>query len=284
MFNEAKYKIVFCMAVTLAALLPFQNCSRNQSSTSVEKSLSSFDFQATSGGNGEYYGGKLSAGVYSRPIPNLKCGLENSLGVIEVSRAGDISGTFVDPVSCSATKLSLAASDVEQAEYDPTRLGLGEGIYIKKSKLIDEAWCRTAGSSSTTGYDIVVNADYSKQIFRSSVVAGRMVNGKLEKYVYASPDLRRDVDLDNRIRYRSGESNESFRLDIDTRTFDRTSGKMLAIFKFDSGPFDSEVNLECRVGGELDIHFSSKPYNLADVMPWKVFGQLASLIFDQFSI
>ncbi len=290
-----KFKIFISCTLALLCFIPYQNCSSPEPIDAAALASSSQKFENNSGGNGEYYGGKLTAGFYVRPLPDLKCGASKNLGEITVSEQGDVNGKFTHPSTCLITNLELSASNLEQAAYEPGRVGFVEGIYSKKElaasapvekSLVDEAWCRTTDSTASTGFDIIVRADYGKREFRSTVVAGRLVDGRVERYDYASPNLDRDVDIEDRIRYRSGEaggSEEAFRLDIDTKTFDRSTGKMRALFRFETGPYDTDVNVDCRVGGNLDIYFSGKPYNLTSFMlaPAQVAMQVASLIYEK---
>lgn len=272
-------------------MLPFQNCTPSlvdgQSTEGPTNSAPRFD--NTSGGNGEPYGGKLTPGNYVRALIDFKCGPRKNLGEINVSAQGTITGSFTDPTSCVSIPLDqLTSADLEHALYEPNRVGLDEGIYTKVSNsnlsrgLVDEAWCRTPGSSPNMGYDVVIKADYAKNEFRSYVVAAQIRRKKLERTEYQSGQLDRDVDVEERIRYRSGEDDEVFRVDIDTRTFDRSTGKMAGVLDFETGPFDSEVAVECRVGGKLDIHFSGKPYDLsAHADPLRLLKTAASALHQR---
>lgn len=224
-------------------------CSQNSSflkgGTGTSANQAAQMSASTSGGNGDYYGGKPSPGIYHRFDAN---------SVIESLKVTEKSAELlkVEPATGKLSVVQVRLGDIEYAEYLPGRVGIGNGLYTKKSismaEGVSEAWCRKPGSNAQSGYDVVVEksavdrsyrAKFSETVFAKGVSLGERTS-LVER-------VSQDRDSGDRVRYRA----DGFELEIRFDTFNSVSGKFSGRLRFDQ---DREVDtaIDCRVGGALE--------------------------------
>ncbi len=279
-------------ALVIASIL--QGCSAGSSKLNQSESvLAVRNNSSSSGGNGEYYGGKPTPGLYVRALPDLKCGGKaDNLGEIRITDT-KAEAKLVNPQDCSVTQQTLSLTAFEFASYDTGRVGHIEGIYTKVAKAIgssgssgsgssgssngssgsssggssngasptvEEMWCRKEGSTQRTGFDVVIKADYKNRRFQAFVVSAKVdAKGQVVRETYSALNVRRDVELNEKVRYRA----DDFELDIRTKTFNPTLGTMNGEFKYDLNGQSADMYLLCRLGGELDVKSLTRPFDIS---------------------
>jgi hypothetical protein len=289
--TNMRHITVFAALVIVSAL---QGCSAGSSKLSLsENVLGVRNNSISSGGNGEYYGGKPTPGLYVRALPDLKCGGKaENLGEIRITDT-KAEAKLVNPQDCSVTQQPLSLAAFEFASYDTGRVGHIEGIYTKVAKAIgssglsgsgssgssngssngsssgssnaasptvEEMWCRKEGSTQRTGFDVVIKADYKNRRFQAFVVSAKVdAKGQIVRETYSALNVRRDVELNEKVRYRA----DDFELDIRTKTFNPTLGTMNGEFKYDLNGQSADMYLLCRLGGELDVKSLTRPFEIS---------------------
>lgn len=201
-------------------------------------------------GNGHPYGGKIIPGLYIRPLTEKLCGPHfKNLGEIMVSSTR-VRGTLVSTETCTQTAVDLSFADLEFAEYKQGRVGFLEGIYSLSKSEIDEVWCRREGSSSAVGLDVVIRADYKKSIFTAVAVSATVdSNGAIVSKAYEPQHVSRKFEDMERVRYRA----EGFELEIRRRSFNSQTGMMEGDLEYETNGINTDVKINCRLGGELDV-------------------------------
>lgn len=260
-----KLSIVFG---SLILVLAFTNCTPSQvnlgtvNNLPAAKVLESLPSLQADGGNGQHYGGKIKPGKYVRELTTKFCGNDiKNLGVINVTE-NSASGVMVDPNTCESIEVSFDLDELDHAEYQQGRIGYLEGIYSERkddSNIpgYDEVWCRKEGSSSVVGFDVVVKADYKKREFTSLVTsASPKSDGSIDVVNYAPQKLERRFEEGERLRYRASD----FELEIRERDLVEGTGLMRGELSFSKNGIDvEEIRINCRLGGELDVHLKSTP-------------------------
>lgn len=257
------FKKASVLISSLVLVLMFQNCTSQESfkaNLRTMQSLVADPILQADGGNGQHYGGKILPGRYVRPLTERVCdsGIKN-LGEIIVTETS-VQASIVDLQTCAYREVSVELSDFVHSEYNQGRIGLLEGIYTNDSvssgpgaadKAIEEVWCRETGSSVTTGYDVVVRADYNKQLFTARIHSASIdSSGQLQTREFPERLVERRFEDQERVRYRT---DQGFDLEIRRRDYNAADGTMTAVFKIDEGGVDVERSLRCRLGGELDV-------------------------------
>jgi hypothetical protein len=223
-----------------------------------------------SSGNGEYYGGKPEPGIYARTVPSPVCGGVKNIGQVVVTDT-HADGTFVNPSDCSVSKQRLDLRQFVFAAYTKSRLGLQEGIFVKvgkkpivaRSGAQEEVWCRNPTSSVLTGLDVVIRGESGGNAWSVTVVtssydkAGNLVTRESQPTAVA-----REIELRERVRHRSADG---FRMEIRTRTFNQSLGTMIGQFRDERNGYTSEVELNCRTGGDLDILLEGRPFDVGEI-------------------
>lgn len=199
----------------------------------------------TSGGNGDYYGGKPSPGTYQR---------FDATTVIERLRITEDSAELmtIDTATKLTSLKTIHFNEIEFAAYFPGHVGVGDGLYTKTPLLVSEgaseAWCRKPGSTSQVGYDVSIGKTVQEQFYRANfsktMFAKGVCIGEQTAVVEGVVQDRSSID---RVRYRAS----GFELEIRFDTFNSVSGKFQGRLKFDQ---DAQVDtpIECRIGGALD--------------------------------
>ena len=265
-----KFNRLGCLILILLGIVLFQNCSQpGQGSASDASSLpNNFPnpggLNQGVGGNGTQYDGKILPGTYVRQLTDQFCGSEiENLGEIIVTET-QATGRLIDPSTCAAQDLNINLNTIEQASYQQGRIGFLEGIYstqveeVNQQKVegIDEVWCRKEGSTSATGLDIVVKADYQSGNFQAVVASAKtLADGSVSEVQHAPFEIteRRFEDMD-RVRYRA----PGFELEIRRRDFDQKTGLMRGDLLYAREGMNENISIYCRLGGQLDVMIPKK--------------------------
>lgn len=242
-----KLILMMVLSVGLTGCLPNEGVGQN----GAEKPKLELQ-NSSGGGNGDYYGGKPEPGTYSRVATLNPCG---SL-ISEKIQISATNATLMkrDPITCQVVRQEVDFNDLEYATYEPGRVGHSEGIYVKSGVLqtqgINEAWCRLEGSNTRTGYDVIVTANYASRKFAAKVTDSQLLrNGETTRREFLVDQIERDIQADNRIRYR----NTDFVLEIDLTKFNSVTGKFSSRVKFDASGIDMVTSIGCRLSGELEV-------------------------------
>lgn len=208
---------------------------------------------SSGGGNGDYYGGKPQPGTYSRVGGFTAC--PGSPMVTEQIQVNSESAVLSkrDPKTCRTTRTEIKFEELEFANYEPGRVGRKDGIYVKsgdwQSQGVNEAWCRREGSNSRIGYDVIIIANYPVRQFAAKVADSQLLaNGESQLRDYFVSQISREVQMDERLRYRG----DKFELEVDLRAFNSVTGKFKSAVKFEASGIDVSTSVECRLSGELD--------------------------------
>jgi hypothetical protein len=206
---------------------------------------------ATSGGNGDYYGGKPAPGIYQRyDASSVIERLKVTEKFAEIQRVDDRTG--------NSTVAPINFDKIEFATYLPGRVGFGSGLYTKisvaKNDGVSEAWCRKPGSTGQDGYDVVVERTLTSQSYKA-----RITETLYEKGLYVGDrtalvqPISQDRNSGDRVRYRA----EGFELEIRFETFNSVSGKFQGRLRFDQHA-QVDTAIDCRVGGALENQIPSR--------------------------
>lgn len=246
-------RLILTSSLLVFALL-FSACT--QSIKIESESLDPNQLFQRSNGNGGHYGGKLENGTYARVIPDSQCGTQ-TMGEVIVSDEGILSREL-DTNSCQVSETQIDLGLMDYALYLQGRVGLSEGLYTKREETPvlnanEEVWCRGEDSGPSSGFDVVIKADYQNRKFEAHVVsATQNRDGSIEKQVRAPISVSRDLDMFERARYRSG----GFELDIRTNSPAQWAGTIQADLELG----DQDYRLYCRLGGQLDRKSNLKPF------------------------
>ena len=264
------FRIILTTLGCLLLITLNQNCidpgnSLDTSNTSTEKQVPALT-SGVNGGNGTPYGGKLRPGTYVRPLTEQFCGPQiKNLGEIVVTEDA-VTGKIINSETCASVEINLDTRELEFAEYNEGRIGYFEGIYsstktnpentqVKKIDGVEEVWCRKVGSASTVGFDIVIKADYKKGVFTSYAASASMgSDGVITDQNYQSMVVDRKFDDMDRDRYRA----DGFELEIRQRSYNKGSGLMEGDLTYHLNGMATDMRINCRLGGELDVMIPKK--------------------------
>lgn len=273
------FRIILTTLGCFILIILNQNCigsgnnmgTSNKSTAKQESTLAS----GVNGGNGTPYGGKLTPGTYVRALTEQLCGSQiKNLGEIVVTE-DSVTGTIMNTETCTSVDVNLDTRDLEFAEYSEGRIGYFDGIYtdtkiksgnsgnsgssentqVIKHDGIDEVWCRKEGSAANVGFDIVIKADYKKGEFTSIAASATMgTDGLITEQQYQPLVVDRRFDDMDRVRYRAN----NFELEIRQRSFNKGSGLMEGDLTYHLNGMATDMRINCRLGGELDVMIPKK--------------------------